>query len=439
MAGRRSLRRLVPVPLALDQPAVEPADEMRRKDSSGANLSTNNSSHSVLAACTVVPAGPSDVIMPTGHSADTGHRDAVASHTLPLNSNQINTLRLDALRSSSLSKGLSQESMAIISHPRLVDSSTNRSYRRGQALFVVWALENEITINDFSVNDLTNFLSHLHHTRGYQVGTLKLVRAVVTHLHHSPATIRQQSDNPVVSLLDSLASQAPPRPQYKPAVDLSKTLKFLAEIPSSTTTALSPLQGKVAFLMGMAAFLRPSDLQRIDLLSCVVDSSGILSFNVVAPKERCKKQRIIKQLTIHPHANNASICPVAAFLALRDRHRLQRVRPPSALFVQSGLPSQPVLSTTIASWIRRLIRISTSERNVSLRSVAASLALTNGLPLQDIITLGNWTSSTTFENHYKRHSAMRTDFTTAVLSDIPISTDSDTEDNFEDALSDFRS
>ncbi|KAI8326686.1 hypothetical protein EDC96DRAFT_550176 [Choanephora cucurbitarum] len=293
--------------------------------------------------------------MSPSHSAGTGHRDAIASHTLPSDSNQINALRLDALRSSSLNKGLSQESMAIISHPRLVASATNR--------------------------DLTNFLSHLHRTRGYQVGTLKLIRATVTHLHHSPATIRQQSDNPVESLLDSLASQAPPRPQYTPAVDLSKALKFLAEIPSSTTTAFSPLQGKVAFLMGMAAFLRPSDLQRIDLLSCVIDSSGILSSNVVAPKERRKKQRIIKQLTIHPHAANASLCPVVAFLALHDHHRLQR----------------------------------------------------------DIITLGNWTSSTTFENHYKRHSAIRTDFTTAVLGDIPISMDSDTDDCFEDALYDFRS
>ncbi|OBZ82307.1 hypothetical protein A0J61_09643 [Choanephora cucurbitarum] len=323
--------------------AVEPADETRRKDSSGANLPTSNSGHPVLAEYTVVPAG---------------HRDAVTSHTLPFNSNQTNTLRLDALRSSSLSKGLSQESMAMITHPRLVDSSTNRPYR--------------------CVSDLTNFLSHLHHVRGYLVGTLKLVRAAVTHLHHLHVTINQQSDNPVVSLLDSLASQIPPRSQYKPAVDLSKTLKFLVEIPSSTTTALPSLQGKVAFLMGMAAFLRPSDLQ--------------------PPKECRKKERIIKQLTIHPHANNASLCSLAAFLALR-------------------LPSQPVLSTTIASWICRLIRRSTSERNVSLRS----------------------TSSTTFENHYKRQSAMRTDFTTAVLSDIPISMDSDTEDDFKDALSDFRS
>ncbi|KAI9300158.1 hypothetical protein BJ944DRAFT_151964, partial [Cunninghamella echinulata] len=39
---------------------------------------------------------------------------------------------------------------------------------------------------------------------------------------------------------------------------------------------------------------------------------------------------------------------------------------------------------------------------VTIRSIASSLALQAGIPKEDIITMGNWASSKTFENHYRR-------------------------------------
>ncbi|KAG1627672.1 hypothetical protein G6F44_012128 [Rhizopus delemar] len=271
--------------------------------------------------------------------------------------------------------GFSEISQALLRQPCLCDSVTNRSYRRGQELFVLWALQHNVSITDFSPVDLTNFLSHLYISHNFMLGTLRLARAAVTHLHHSPDLIRQQSDNPVSALLDALAAQALPRPQYKPEVNLSKTLKYLTNIPSSRSTPLNTLQKKVALLL-----------------------------------EKRKKQRIIKTLTVHPHAHNSSLCPVAAFIALHDHTIASSVRPPSSLFVKSTNPNRPVQSTTISTWIRNLVKLSTSEKKVSLRSVAASLALDNGMPLQDIITLAAQESPVT----------------------------SDSEDNFEDAPFDFQ-
>ncbi|KAI8321361.1 hypothetical protein EDC96DRAFT_454039, partial [Choanephora cucurbitarum] len=220
----------------------------------------------------------------------------------------------------------------------------------------------------------------------------------VTHLHEAPDSLRHPENNPITALLDSLAGQAPPRPQYKPKVDLSKTLKFLANVPSSASTSLSSLQPKVVFLLGMAAVLRPSDLHRIDFSTCKIGLNGSLCFDVVAPKERRKGQRITKTLT-------------------------------------------PVFVTTISSWIRRLIRMSTTEPRVPLRSVAATLALENNVPLRDIVTLGNWSSSTTFKQHYRRHTMLRTDFTSVVLSPgtLPSHDEDIDEDIFADAPLDFPS
>ncbi|KAG1043301.1 hypothetical protein G6F43_011687 [Rhizopus delemar] len=309
VAGRRLLPRVVAIPYALDKPSVEPSNALCREDSSRATTPTLNFDYTSVAERSLVPHCPSNGNQQQQPNSSPGGCDPVEapSDPMPPDPDQVTALRLDALRSSGIDPGLSEISQALLRQPRLCDSVTNRSYRRGQELFVLWALQHNVSITDFSPVDLTNFLSHLYTSHNFMLGTLRLARAAVTHLHRSPDLIRQQSDNPVSALLDALAAQAPPRPQYKPEVNLSKTLKYLTNIPSSRSTPLNTLQKKVAFLLGMAAFLRPSDLHRIDLRACTVFSSGILSLSIVSPKEKRKKQRIIKTLTVHPHAHNSSM------------------------------------------------------------------------------------------------------------------------------------
>lgn len=195
----------------------------------------------------------------------------------------------------------------------------------------------------------------------------------------------------------------------------------------------------------MAAFLRPSDIERIDLTSASVSTDKqTLYFKVVAPKEKRKGFHIIKPFLIHAH-RTPSLCPVQAFIALRDHRVIRHRRPPQSLFVNSLRPSEPVKATTISTWLRGLIKLSTHEARVNVRSLASSLALKAGLPLEDIQTLGNWSNSATFQNHYRREHLALIDFTASVLPDSEAifdyvemdestSFDSD-DDNFVDAQS----
>jgi hypothetical protein len=62
------------------------------------------------------------------------------------------------------------------------------------------------------------------------------------------------------------------------------------------------------------------------------------------------------------------------------------------------------------------------------------LALESGIPKEDIITMGNWVSSTTFENHYRREHLSTFDFTnTLITSDDTYGDDSQDEDIFYNA------
>ncbi|KAI8884740.1 hypothetical protein K501DRAFT_147122, partial [Backusella circina FSU 941] len=76
---------------------------------------------------------------------------------------------------------------------------------------------------------------------------------------------------------------------------------------------LTALQTKTVFLFGMTAFLRRSELSRINLTSAVIDSdTGSLFFEIVSPNEIRTGRCIIKFVLIHRYSNPA-LCPVADF------------------------------------------------------------------------------------------------------------------------------
>ncbi|KAL1932205.1 hypothetical protein VTP01DRAFT_9261 [Rhizomucor pusillus] len=132
----------------------------------------------------------------------------------------------------------------------------------------------------------------------------------------------------------------------------------------------------------MAAFLRPSDLHRIDLQASSVDSQRRLKHIISSPKERRDGRQILKSVRIHPHGSNSSSCPVTAFEALRD-HPAAQTRPCQQFFVKSRNPADPLELTTISAWLRGIVKKSTDLK-----------------PLLSV--QGNWSSSAVFDQHYRR-------------------------------------
>src|SRR6478735_9679626 len=69
------------------------------------------------------------------------------------------------------------------------------------------------------------------------------------------------------------------------------------------------------------------------------------------------------------------------------------------------------------TWLHRdFISLSTKEPRANIRSLASSRALDQGVPMEDIVTMGNWAQSTTFQNHYQRNHMAQVNFTITVLS-----------------------
>ncbi|KAI8373434.1 hypothetical protein EDC96DRAFT_584591, partial [Choanephora cucurbitarum] len=274
---------------------------------------------------------------------------------------------------------------------RLTDKTpTNLSYRAGQFAFLKWCQTNNVDVMNFTASDLTNFLSFAHLEHHLAPNTVKLWRSAVSQLHPEPTTL---SNSTIIrTLIQTILSNATPIEQHQDTIDITPTIHYIRNIASSNSTAVGLLQQKVAFLLGMAAFLRPSDLHRIPR-SSVIFLASTMKFKVYKPKE---KRQAIKSLLRHPK------------LAISQPQ-------PDRLFLNSRQPTQALEISTIRSYLRKAIKKSTN-RSVSVRSLASTIARQQGISIQDIVTQGNWSSETVYDTYYRRDHINEVDITNAVLS-----------------------
>lgn len=400
---------------AVHKSSMEPDHSSIEQDPTR-ETSPGDSGGAILAECSLVPSGTtvgSFCSLDTPSSSDTND---FSSNTPSTNTEELESIRVAIIRNKLEAQHLNPQATADLLRQQLAPNPTNKGYQKYQLQFIAWARSSEVSLTAFSGADVVNFLATLKQAHNYQVNTLKLARAAITHLHDRPSTV--SADTLVNSYLATMSRLAPPVAIHRPTVDLlSPALEYARSIPSRPTTSAKKLLQKLAFLLAMAAFLRPSDLARIPYSSCSILGSGGLRFQVVAPKETRAKRRIIKPFTVHPHASDIELCPMECFRAVSS-HPVRVNRPTSAqLFVNSNNSHQPLASSTISSCLHReFISLCTDEPGVTIRSLASCRALDLGVSRENIVALGNWASSNTFVNHYQRNQMANVDFTSTVLS-----------------------
>ncbi|KAI9261607.1 hypothetical protein BDA99DRAFT_439202, partial [Phascolomyces articulosus] len=198
-------------------------------------------------------------------------------------------------------------------------------------------------------------------------------------------------------------------------VDLIESFTYLQSIESATTTSLYLLSKKYAFLLAAAAFLQPSDLHRISLAD-----QGNLHLIVIAPKETRMNRRIRKELSICSLPEDQSLCPITSSQALVNH--LDRVSS-EFLFMNSWVPNKALVVTTLSTYLRSILRLSPStatsaDKLLSVHLVASNKALRLGIPLEEILLMGNWVSATVFQNHYHCSYNVSGNITVAVINHL---------------------
>ncbi|KAI7898081.1 uncharacterized protein BX663DRAFT_546695 [Cokeromyces recurvatus] len=344
---RRIHNSLESISLPVPQPTMEPDNTMLAKNYPG-TVTFGDDGDPVLEDSNLVSC-LTDIECSTTSSPPPSHID----HTTFTSSNmandgksQLETRRVEILSTQYQHTALNPDAQQLLTQHTVQDSSTNRSYRRGQILFLKWASDNNISDNNFSPIDLINFLSAMKSTHNYAVTTLQLFRSAPSYWELHVFFARQ-------------------------------TYNVFRLIPFRCLL-ISP--------------------------SCVLSSLS---------QRKTPDRRIIKSFKVRAHTDSTTLCPLQTFLVYAQR---RPVCSSLSLFVNSISPDRPLQASTIQGWISRLLRRSTSEPRVSLRSIASSLALASGIPKDDVVTMGNWSNSSTFENHYRREHLSQFDFTSTLIT-----------------------
>jgi hypothetical protein len=325
-------------------------------------------------------------------------------------------------------------------------SATSKNYLKYQYMFIDWYFQQHISVSTFTSAHLINFLSHVNELYHWQPSTLKLARSAITHLHTHPNTISKCSL--INGFISVLVQQQGPVRIHRAKISLQPVVCYAKSISSSINTPWSLLQSKLAFLLGVATFLRPSDLARISLESCKISVSH-LSFQVVAPKETRQRRRIIKDYTVRSHSD-PDLCPVHLFQVLQTHPTWCSMagRSTTLFFSDRGAP---ISSGTLSKWLHRRFISKVTSEPTTLRSLASSAALDSSISKEDIVALGNWNNSSVFDNHYHRNHMLSVNFTSTLLTspdgtnvpasglstsyeELPAGAESDDTDIYMDAM-----
>ncbi|KAG0163430.1 hypothetical protein DFQ30_000180 [Apophysomyces sp. BC1015] len=162
--------------------------------------SASNCDYALLAQRTVVTTtsrtlpSASSTSQPVSLNLNSNPTDSVAIQEQPMESHRMAGLR----KRYEEMEGLSDTAREILIDHHTNDSPTNRTHRKGQQLFIQWAILREIDVCNFTRTNLINFLVAASHN-GYSLNTLKLYKTAILKFHQNPQQFYQDTD--VLTLL----------------------------------------------------------------------------------------------------------------------------------------------------------------------------------------------------------------------------------------------
>lgn len=272
---------------------------------------------------------------------------------------------------------------------------------------------------------IINFLAHGRENYQWKLNTLEVYRSALLDMFDNRQEIRESFAHK--AFFQAVSDQTLREDRERP-VDISPIIEYFEKLGSNDSMPLAELTKKLCWLLGLCGFLRPSDIERINLEeSDWTSDEDSISLMIVCPKEKRLGQRIKKTVTIHSHSQ-IHLCPVAAFRAYIRRHAHC-----PCLFPHPVLPHvtihylirsisdchRPIFAQRISNWanaITALLPQDPSHPRLRLRALGATRAVLAGAPVDAVVAHGHWSSEAIFNNFYRLSSKSHIDFTSLVMS-----------------------
>jgi hypothetical protein len=290
-------------------------------------------------------------------------------------------------------------------------------------IFVKWCNEKGIIIENVAVQDLAEFIN-FQFEQGKAISTIKgYITAVVGTLQVTDATNKFTANDLVLSqMLRSFYIERPIRNNAAPKWNLAMVLYALTKHPFEPcleVKSIDIISRKTFFLILLATAKRRGHIYNLDYdqLSFAEDKKSIsigvfpefIAKTEIATGKPVDKTVHIPALTSASSQQDSFLCPVRAlkkYLAVTRKIRRKRRR----LFLPLCPSKDDFGPGALTGWIKALITYvyqNCSESQAQLfrcahevRALSTTWASINNVAMTSILKAAQWSSHTTFTNHY---------------------------------------
>lgn len=281
--------------------------------------------------------------------------------------------------------------------------STRATYQKPWSRWILWAEANLVDPNNPRPNQLALFLSYLFHSEKLGLKSILLHKSVVSTLSNPDNSLSLSSHPIVTKMIKGISASLPPK-ITRAIWDVSTLIKWVENHPPSISSFFE-VSRHLALLLLLTSGRRVHDLTLLQ-----VDAEHLQrtdDFIVFWPKFGSKSDS--SSFVQSGWQFNTSSCPLTAtwnlsywldlFLDLR-KLRCGSLNIES-LFITSRGKVRPASRAIIAGWITTVLSAAGIPFSAgSFRSAVSSSLARADLPLDVILSRGNWRASDTFLRHY---------------------------------------
>ena len=241
--------------------------------------------------------------------------------------------------------------------------------------------------------------------RGLQYTTIASARSVLSGILHIPGVTSISSHPLIIRLLKGIFHVRPPKPRYEFIWDTELVLQFLKNLHPSVI-GLKLLTLKTVALLTLLSGQRVSTLHQFRL-SQMQRTPTIVVFNIQGLLKQSRPTKRDLPITYHAFLHDVALCPVATLgFYLRARENLVNAALHDEFFLCYRNPHGPASRDALARWVKMVLGSSGVNLDTfsarSCRSASTSKAAASGVSLERILMAGQWSTSSTFYNYYRK-------------------------------------
>lgn len=154
----------------------------------------------------------------------------------------------------------------------------------------------------------------------------------------------------------------------------------------------------------MATFSRVSKLSSINFRSLRIEED-YLEYSLLSPR-KTQTQSALATFTVKRFRADTLVCPVKCISLYLKATAALRKPDSDLLFLAIKKPHYPVGTSTIARWIKKILRLSGIDIRTysahSTRGASVSRVFAKGTSCDQILAKAGWKRKTTFQRFYNR-------------------------------------